>query len=171
MCLSCFANTSVSHSLSPLCCRDSTGWLTRCQLTNANKNVEMKSFCGASAPKCWVSSAVCLGLLASFLLFMHGFMTTRIELPDRSCALGPGNTLDGQNECNAPATFNKAVVMVIDAMRSDFFFTSTPGAPAAVQRMPRLHQLVAEAVGVPYINLPLKPSNLRHINHPIKCKG
>jgi predicted AlkP superfamily pyrophosphatase or phosphodiesterase len=76
-------------------------------------------------------------------LFGRGFLTTRLELPQASL----NSTVD-------PA-FDKVVILVIDALRQDFFFAPDHrdaaaehdvGAAPSNNDLPRLRALINEAV-------------------------
>ncbi len=90
-------------------------------------------------------------LALGLALFSTGFLTMRRELPDvASCGGG-----DSGDACAPPEpTFDKAVLLVVDALREDFFFASQQeqqqqhgqAALPPQNDLPRLRKLVADAV-------------------------
>lgn len=73
----------------------------------------------------WVLSALviagCLGV--SFWYFAQGFLLTRVELEDRT-------PLPPPNAERAPPPFRRAVIVILDAMRFDFLWSSVAGPDA-----------------------------------------
>eukprot|EP00983_Pelagomonas_calceolata_P067401 1149467-Pelagomonas_calceolata.AAC.14 len=114
-------------------------------------------------------------LLLLLLLFVHfsalftftkGFITTRVELPHRSQCVDFSSrdgqqhkpAQDGERACwstapQHPHRIRKVVLMIVDALRADFYYEpeANISAAAAIIRdyslhMPRLHAVVQEAV-------------------------
>ncbi|KAI5804572.1 hypothetical protein EDC01DRAFT_643928 [Geopyxis carbonaria] len=82
-----------------------------------------------AASKFRYAHGLLVGLLLSFFylhavgifLFTRGFLLTRLVLEHKStCAVSPLDPYDGKDGCWHPKTFEKAVVVIIDALRYDF---------------------------------------------------
>jgi hypothetical protein len=75
------------------------------------------------------------------VLFLKGFLLTRIELPDISNQLSS----DG----NQSVAYSKAVIIIVDAVRFDFLCTPPNGSSnhLAVGLLPKMLGLVKAAVG------------------------
>lgn len=80
------------------------------------------------------------------LVFLKGFLLTRVELPDVSgcqqdaCSSGSGGQL--------PARYNKAVVLIVDAVRYDFLCgkqSADGGNQLSGSLMPKTLRLVQQA--------------------------
>lgn len=100
---------------------------------------------------CQLLWACCLLQLVSAYIFCTGFLLARLELPDRSSCDAPSAV--GSCPCSGPPPFKKAVIVVIDALRADFYASEgcseTGGGgrspPAHAEQMPRLTRLVTDA--------------------------
>lgn len=84
----------------------------------------------------------------SILLFMKGFLLTKLELPNTS-ACDLGRDLLGRNVsgCWSDTRFDKVIMVVVDALRYDFVAEDghMPGA-MHVEQFPKLLALREEAV-------------------------
>ncbi|GJN92115.1 hypothetical protein Rhopal_005145-T1 [Rhodotorula paludigena] len=79
---------------------------------------------------------------AALLLFTRGFLLTRKALPDiNDCnPVSPSGNLDPS--CTLPATHDKLVFLVVDALRADFVLpTDEPGNPFYANHVPLPAQL------------------------------
>ena len=65
--------------------------------------------------------------LAGLYVFSTGFLTARIELPHRS---------SHEANLNTTATFDRVVLLIVDALRVDFIFPDQHGSEAT----PAMHQ-------------------------------
>ena len=97
--------------------------------------------------------AACLVILFStkFLglyTFTRGFLTTRRELLNTSsCHDQRSLGFDSSGRaCWSEPVFDRAVILVVDALREDFFFDGDAGRASHGHSMPRLRALVQQAV-------------------------
>lgn len=83
-------------------------------------------------------------VLAGVLCFSSGFLSVRKELPDvTTCS----PDAQGFAACRVPAPYDKAVILIVDALREDFLFLSAHGAASqAANDLPRLRGLLHDAV-------------------------
>jgi len=86
--------------------------------------------------------------IAGAYLFLSGFLLTRLVLEDRSqCDLPPVQLSDNYTPgsidrgCWHPKTFNKAVIVVIDALRYDFTIPYKPSHPDLQQPLAFQNQI------------------------------
>ena len=84
-------------------------------------------------------------------LFATGFFLSRYELPDRSsCAEPPvkGNVTEGNDMCWVEKSFDKCVILIIDALRYDFasFDSTLPpdSVPNYRNKLPVLEKMLQE---------------------------
>lgn len=81
--------------------------------------------------------------VAVALVFLRGFLLTRLELPDVS-QCHPGASCSGQ-----PPAYSKAVVLIVDAVRYDFLCgNSSTGMVGVGSLMPKTLELVRASVSV-----------------------
>jgi len=75
------------------------------------------------------------------VVFLKGFLLTRIELPDISNQLSSAG--------NQSVAYSKAVIIIVDAVRFDFLCTPPDGSSnhLAVGLLPKMLGLVQAAVG------------------------
>lgn len=112
-----------------------------------------------SAPTCLLLLVLALAQAAALILFLSGFLLSRIELPHTSrCSDWPasnnGNAWAPPHAptCWLPRQFDRAVIVFIDALRYDFVTGAKRGAAVApaASKMPRLLALAQTAVrGIP----------------------
>ncbi|EXJ83733.1 phosphatidylinositol glycan, class O [Capronia coronata CBS 617.96] len=106
----------------------------------------------------WLTTVHVIGIL----FFAKGFLLTRLVLDNRSeCGVLPDGELSQVSDgCWHPKTFDRAVVLIIDALRYDFTIPSHRGLKEPQQKyyldnLPLLHELAvsrpAHAVLLPFI--------------------
>lgn len=86
----------------------------------------------------------------SLLAFTRGFLTTRVELRNRSSCSDRwvSDTKADPQGCWLPASYDKAVFVILDALRADFLFPEpSKNASSWQPALPRLREAIAEAVG------------------------
>lgn len=72
-------------------------------------------------------SVIVFGFSVSIYYFLDGFLLTRVQLSETSkCNDFPSGT-DYQEGCWGPKQFSKAVIIVVDALRFDFMWSSAAG--------------------------------------------
>ena len=76
--------------------------------------------------------------IAVCLVFLKGFLLTRVELPDVSQCPPQG--------CRAEAEYSKAVVLIVDALRYDFVCEISSNDSAYMGKLPKTLAHVATAV-------------------------
>lgn len=99
--------------------------------------------------------------LASLGLFIHGFLLTRVHLPQRARDPPPSANLTGG------APFDRVVWLMIDALRYDFVvadkrYTCASGSACHQGHMPFLSALAANQVG---------GGECGAGSHPLRCAG
>jgi phosphatidylinositol glycan class O len=72
------------------------------------------------------------------LVFLKGFLLTRVELPDASSCT--------EGSCISKPAYSKAVVLIVDALRYDFVCDDGYAATSFRGRFPRTLDLLREAV-------------------------
>jgi phosphatidylinositol glycan class O len=72
------------------------------------------------------------------LVFLKGFLLTRVELPDISTCTGVS--------CSSKPAYSKAVVLIVDALRYDFVCDDGSSTTSFRGRFPRTLGLVGAAV-------------------------
>ena len=97
--------------------------------------------------------------LIAFLVFSTGFLSTRLELPFFSTCSGDGNSrLEDlpsylSEGCLPAPLFNRTVILIVDALRADFFFGSGDmskggGKSEYAGLMPKMSALLQHAVRI-----------------------
>lgn len=84
--------------------------------------------------------------LAGLYVFSTGFLTARVELPHRS---SPDDGHEISSTIKTAAAFDRAVLLIVDALRVDFLFPDhQDGADKGMHQgqMPRTAALLSEAV-------------------------
>ena len=86
--------------------------------------------------------------LAGLYVFSTGFLTARVELPHRS---SPDDEHKIDSKFESAATFDRAVLLIVDALRVDFLFPDHQNGvykPQAMHQgqMPRTASLLSQAV-------------------------
>ena len=85
--------------------------------------------------------------LAGLYVFSTGFLTARVELPHRS---SHDDIASFFNQTNTTAAFDRAVLLIVDALRVDFIFPDQHGreTPPAMHQgqMPKTSALLSQAV-------------------------
>jgi phosphatidylinositol glycan class O len=74
-----------------------------------------------------VLSFIALVHLSGLFLFSRGFLLTRLALPDIASCSSP----DSADPCTLSPTHDRAIILIIDALRFDFLSPSPPIPPSA----------------------------------------
>lgn len=91
---------------------------------------------------------VTLWHVAALLVFVHGFLLTRIELPNFSGCNDIRQTSNSAEGCWTPGSNDKAVVVIIDALRYDFLINEdSSGGSKYTELMPKTMSTARHAVG------------------------
>jgi predicted AlkP superfamily pyrophosphatase or phosphodiesterase len=77
------------------------------------------------------------------LLFLKGFLLTRVELPDVAQGVGSSSS---SSSAQQPPPYQKAVVLIVDAVRYDFLCGTQPDLSGSL--MPKTLRLVQAGVRV-----------------------
>ena len=101
--------------------------------------------------KRWVFAAIVAAHVLAWLLFMRGYLLTRIELQQRSQCTDPipMTSVNTSSGCWTDPVYDRVVVVVVDGLRFDAVVdedwwsrTATNRPPRHVARFPKLTQLI-----------------------------
>lgn len=76
-------------------------------------------------------SIIVFGFSVSIYYFLDGFLLTRVQLTETSKCTDFPSGIDSQGGCWGPKPFSKAVIIVVDALRFDFMWSSATGRSTA----------------------------------------